>query len=106
MFRMLMRIAQSWNFSPQEIAESRVSTEKRDELVAGMRAHYGEEAEHYIDPAWGTKIFLLFFARELEPATNNRRRCSKAKQNAQIASTKNKTERKRSNQYGRTASAE
>lgn len=106
MFRMLIGTSQPWNFSPQEIAESRVSAQKRDELVAGMRAHYREEAEHYFDPAWGTKIFLLIFARELEPATNNRRRRSKVKQNAQIALTKNKTERKRSGQYVRTASAE
>lgn len=60
MFNTLLKIAANWQFSQEQIATSKVSERRRDELVAGMRQHYREEAEKYLAP-WGNKVFLEFY---------------------------------------------
>ncbi len=60
MLRAGLALAESWNFSAEEIKASKVSAERRAELVAEMRTHYREQAlERYgAGPAKGQKVML------------------------------------------------
>jgi hypothetical protein len=61
MFNLLMDIARTWEFSPEEIEASKVSADRRAELVADMREHYRSEAYEKYFEAWGNRVMIELF---------------------------------------------
>lgn len=63
-YNQLMRLAQTWQFSQAQIAESKVSERRRAELVAEMREHYRQQAIEKYHDYTGNRIMLELFFQE------------------------------------------
>jgi hypothetical protein len=86
MYLLMMEVAESWQFTEDEIAASKVSEERRAELVAQMRQHYRERAEEKYGSPVGyegrQKVMLeMFPPDQAKPKSKRKRKSKKGKSN-------------------------